>query len=167
MLVYTKEEEGVYALSRIPLRGVGWGDVDADPMRLYVDATKKPVTVWVVGYIATLWLFDPRDGEPNSKISVGVTPLTTHAMSAGRYILERLSHPVTGKYLCYIPVHNSECICLAVDSWLGHISASRWQSERVSGQKKAKVRLFLLPLLICVEFIILCRYRHSRIATMP
>lgn len=99
MLVYSKEDEddAIFALSRFPSKRVWWGDPDSGLMRVCMKGTNKPVTIWIVGNIATLWLFSPGEGEPNSKVSIGVKPLTQHAMSVGKYILERMSHPVASK----------------------------------------------------------------------
>lgn len=104
MLVYTNEAEGIYALSRVPIRRLEWGSTELTIMRLCTPRTNKPITVWVVGSIASLWFFDPREGELNEKVSIGVKPLTNHAMNVGKRILERLSQPASGEDFCVSPV---------------------------------------------------------------
>lgn len=92
MLQYVDTTERLYAISRLPLDELGWGRSEQTILRLCATGNKA-VTIWVPGYITSHWFFNPQDGEPNSKVSVGVAPLTEHAMGVARQLLENFSQP--------------------------------------------------------------------------
>lgn len=99
MMMYLDEEDGIYALSRAPLKRLAWGSSGPSMLRLCKHGSNQPVTVWIVGSIATLWLYDSRSGDPKEKISVGVKPLAQHAMNVARTMMQKLPKPSGSEWL--------------------------------------------------------------------
>lgn len=93
MLPYQNDNDRLYALSRVPLSKVSWGTKESTSLRLCLRGDNVPITVWIFGHVSSLWFFNPMDGEPNAKVSIGVTPLTQHAKSMAKAILEQLAMP--------------------------------------------------------------------------
>lgn len=101
MLPYKNDGDHLYALSRVPLARLAWGTKESTMMRLCTRGENTPITVWVFGHVASLWFFNPNDGEPNPKVSIGVAPLTQHAKSVAKNIIELFAKPTDGEY-CFI-----------------------------------------------------------------
>lgn len=118
-----------YALSALPVDNLGWGETYASSAKLCLIGGSIPVTVWTVGIIDSLWFFT-RGGDPAERVTVGVVPLTEHAMMVGRNILSRFSRPVSGTsqksytqshrltraYSRLLNAHARQCISLDVSA---------------------------------------------------
>lgn len=92
MLTYRDEGDDLYSLSRLPVERLVWGP----NRKLCIRGRTTPVTVWIIGYITNLWFFDP-EGHPQSKVTLGVSPMTSHAMNVARVIMGRLASPSYGE----------------------------------------------------------------------
>lgn len=99
MLAYQKPAEGIYSLSTFPEKDLVWGQSDTSMNKLCKRGSSVPVVVWVIGLVASTWFFD-HGGNPHNKVSLGVTPLTPHAMNRGRRILSQHSRPPQSMELC-------------------------------------------------------------------
>lgn len=97
MLTYKNDGDRLYALSRVPLADAAWGNKDSTLYRLCTRGENTPITVWVLGHVTNLWFFNPNNGEPNPKVSIGVAPLTQHAKFVVKNILEKFAKPNDGK----------------------------------------------------------------------
>lgn len=97
MLGYAKGEDHVYSLSKAPVGDLDWGRSSSSAAKLCVGGGNHPMTLWVVGIIDSLWLFN-GDGNPQNRISIGVVPLTDHAMMVARNLLSTHSRPSTSEF---------------------------------------------------------------------
>lgn len=142
MLCYLNEKDRVYALSMLPLQQLGWGTSRATLYRLCLRGENRPVTLWIIGKVSTLWFYDSKEGDPHEKVTIGVAPLAKHGMAVARSMMQQLPYPHTGAYnlFCQLSGIFSDDAQVSDESWLSHISASRWQTERVTGQRKSAVR---------------------------
>ncbi|EIM78968.1 uncharacterized protein STEHIDRAFT_116862, partial [Stereum hirsutum FP-91666 SS1] len=118
MLDYQKPAENIFALSKLPVLDLDWGNSTASVNKLCIKPRSVPVSVWIVGIIDTLWLFNPRSGEPEARISVGVAPLADHALMVARNVLCDFSRPVSTS-----------------TKSLFHVNASKWTSTQVHGER--------------------------------
>lgn len=91
MLNYIDEGSDLYSLSCLPVERLVWGS----NRKLCLRGRNTPLTLWTIGYITNLWFFNV-DGSPHDKVSVGVSPLTSHAMNVVRVIMGRLANPAYG-----------------------------------------------------------------------
>lgn len=92
MLSYCDEGDDLYSLSRLPIERLVWGP----DKKLWVRGGKAPVTLWTVGYTKNLWFFD-SEGDPQSKVAIGVSPVTSHAMNIARAVMGHSANPPYGK----------------------------------------------------------------------
>lgn len=148
MLVYQKPADGIYALSMFPDGDVTWGTSDTSANKLCLRDTSIPVVVWIIGTVTNVWFYD-QHGNPHNKVSIGVTPLTAHAMNKGRRILSQFARPPqsTSSHLSWLPLivlTFGPADQLDIESWSTHISASRWQTMRIPKRKESVVSVPLL-----------------------
>lgn len=147
MLIYSMPADHMYTLSSVPTDNINWGESAASAGKLCITGGCIPITLWTIGIIDSLWLFN-RDGEAEERITIGVVPLTDHAMMVARNLLANHSRPpARTQSLNSISCRSFiDIAILAISSMLTHVSASRWMSLRMGGERASQVRLSLFRL---------------------
>lgn len=143
MMSYQKPADGVYALSMLPEKDLAWGQSDTSSNKLCKRGSSIPVVVWIIGSVTSVWFYD-QYGNPHNRVSVGVAPLTEHAMNKGRRLLSQFACPKQSASIFHIlaiipriPVTSDAS--LDIESWMTHLNASRWQTMRIPKRRDVAV----------------------------
>lgn len=101
--VYVNKKSETYALAKLPPTAT-WGTYmpgDDHRKELCNPTTNKPLVIWIVGHIVSLWF--ARNGIPERQGSITVLPLSTELGKQGVRLLSMFSNPnVTSKCYCVI-----------------------------------------------------------------
>lgn len=109
MLSYKKEADGIYSLSVFPYRDMTWGKSDTSANKLCKRDSSVPVVIWIIGHVTSVWFYDQL-GNPHNKVSIGVAPLTAHAMNIGRKILSQFARPQQSTSSLFRNAQNAETL---------------------------------------------------------